>query len=130
MTRGERNGNPGNIRIVHGITWVGQSDTQTDELFVQFKDPIYGIRAIVRIMRAYKRQGLLTLSEAIDRYAPPNENNSEAYVTSVCTQCGVNPDDAVDFDTIMPQLVSAIIRHENSEMIYMPAQIADGIALA
>ena len=130
MTRGEKNNNPGNVRIVPGVTWLGQSDTQADESFVQFKDPAYGIRAIVRIMRSYKRQGLLTLSEAIDRWAPPNENNSEAYVTSVCTQCGLGPDDAVDFDTIMPQLVSAIIRHENSEMIYMPAQIADGIALA
>ena len=130
MTRGERNNNPGNVRIVHGVTWLGQSDTQTDEAFVQFTDPTYGIRATVRIVRAYKREGLLTLSEAIDRYAPPNENNSETYVTEVCTQCGLGPDDAVDFDTIMPQLVSAIIRHENGEMIYTPQQIADGIALA
>ena len=130
MTRGERNNNPGNVRIVHGVTWVGQSDMQTDESFVQFKESAYGIRAIVRIMRAYKLEGLVTLSEVIDRWAPPNENNSEAYVTSVCTQCGLGPDDAVDFGAIMPQLVSAIIRHENGEMIYTPQQIADGIALA
>lgn len=97
---------------------------------MQFKDPVYGVRAIVRIMRSYQRQGLLTLSEAIDRWAPANENNSAAYVTAVCTQCGVSPDDIVDFDAIMPHLVSAIIRHENGEQIYTPQQINDGIALA
>lgn len=130
MTRGERLNNPGNIRHVPGITWVGQAELQPDESFVCFTDPVYGIRAIVRILRAYKRQGLVTLSEAIDRWAPPNENNSHAYVADVCTQCKVGPDDAVDFDEIMPQLVSAIIRHENGQVIYSAQQIQQGIALA
>ena len=37
---------------------------------------------------------------------------------------------AVDFDQIMPQLIYAIIKRENGEVIYTPQQIADGIALA
>lgn len=130
MTRGERNNSPGNIRHVPGVTWQGQSAIQTDDAFVQFDNPVYGIRAIVRIMRSYKRQGLNTLGDAIDRWAPPNENNSDAYIAAVCKDCGVDADTVVDFDQIMPQLVKAIIRHENGEMIYRDDQINSGITLA
>lgn len=130
MTRGERNHNPGNIRLVPGVQWLGESSTQTDDAFVQFSDPIYGIRAIARIMASYERRGLNTLADAINRWAPPNENDSDAYVTDVCKQCGVEPDDVVDFKMVMPQLVKAIIRHENGEVIYTEDQINRGIALA
>jgi len=130
MTRGERNNNPGNIRTVAGTVWQGQSPTQTDDAFVQFIDPVYGIRAIVKIFGSYEREGLNTLSEAIDRWAPPNENNSAAYVTAVCGQCNISPDTVVDFSSIMPQLVRAIIQHENGEVIYSTQQISDAISLS
>jgi len=130
LTRGELNRNPGNVRRVQGVTWQGESPYQTDSAFVQFSDVAYGIRAIVRIMRSYKRQGLNTIGEAIDRWAPPNENNSAAYVSAVCRDCGIGADDVVDFDTIMPQLVKAIINHENGECVYTNDQILDGIKLA
>lgn len=130
MTRGERNNNPGNIRHVQGVTWRGQSVDQPDDAFVTFDDPVYGIRAIVRIMRSYERQGLNTIAEAIDRWAPPNENNSDAYVTDVCTRIGCEPDDHVDFNAVMAQLVKAIIHHENGENIYTDDQVNQGIALA
>jgi hypothetical protein len=130
MERGERNNNPGNIRHVPGVTWVGQSFSQTDPAFVQFTDPVYGIRAIVRIMRSYERQGITTLGEAIDRWAPPNENNSQAYVDDVCQQCGIAAETPVSLESILPQLVKAIIRHEEGEQPYTDQQIQQGIALA
>lgn len=133
MSRGIRNNNPGNIRKVAGITWLGQGVPNgefTDPDFVQFTDPTYGIRAIVRIMRSYERQGLNTIGEAIDRWAPPNENNSAAYVNAVCQDCSLEADDIVDLNSIMPQLVKAIIRHENGSQPYTDDQINQGIALA
>jgi hypothetical protein len=130
MTRGERNNNPGNVRHVAGVTWQGQAPEQTDSAFVQFSDPVYGIRAIVRIMRSYERQGINTVGEAIDRWAPPNENNSAAYVAAVCKDCNVGPDEPVSLETIMPKLVRAIIQHENGEDIYSDEQLSQGIALA
>ena len=130
MTRGERNNNPGNIRFVRGVTWIGQSTDQTDPQFVQFTDPLYGIRAIARIMRSYKRQGLNTLGDAIDRWAPPNENNSQAYVDDVCMRCDKAADETVDFDDIMTGLVKAIIFHENGEVTYSYDEIKIGIGLA
>lgn len=130
MTRGERNNNPGNVRHVPGVVWNGQTPEQRDNAFVQFTDPVYGIRAIVRILRAYENQGIQTLADAIDRWAPPNENNSGAYVEAVCKDCNRNPDQLVSLNSIMPQLVVAIIRHENGENIYTADQITRGIALA
>ena len=130
MTRGIANNNPGNIRHVLGVTWQGQAPVQTDPAFVDFIDPVWGIRAIVRIMRAYKKEGLNTIAEAIDRWAPPNENNSTAYVADVCSHIGCLPNDFLDFDTVMPDLVKAIIKHENGEQPYTDDQISRGIALA
>lgn len=129
-TRGERNNNPGNIRYVAGVTWKGQSSTQTDPAFVQFTNPIYGIRAIVRVMHSYENDGVYTIRDAIDRWAPPNENNSQAYIAAVCKDCGVGATDVVSLDSIMPQLVTAIIQHENGQCVYTGDQITQGITLA
>jgi hypothetical protein len=130
MTRGERNNNPCNIRHVVGTVWDGQSDTQTDDAFVQFTDPIYGIRACARILASYDREGLQTLSEVIDRWAPPNENNSLAYVSDVCNRCDTDPNDPIDIMAWRAKIITAIIWHENSQCMYTPDQIAQGIALA
>lgn len=130
MTRGEANNNPGNIRHVPGVLWQGQSLRQNDSAFVQFDDPAYGIRAIVRIIRSYENRGIDTIQKAIDRWAPPNENNSEAYVADVCVRCNVTPDEPVSLESIMVLLVTAIIYHENGECPYSADQISKGIAIA
>ena len=130
LPRGIRNNNPGNIRHVAGTTWVGQSLQQTDESFVQFTDPVYGIRAIARILRSYYRQGVVTIGDMIDRWAPPNENNSQAYVDAVCQECQQPPEAVVDLTMTLPSMVKAIIRHENGEIPYTDEQIHQGIRLA
>jgi hypothetical protein len=126
---GIRNNNPGNIRRVAGVKWYGEDDMQVDPAFVQFTNPIYGIRAIARVMKTYEQRGINTLREAIDRWAPPNENNSQAYVEAVCQDCAIGPDDVVSLQTILPQLVKAIIQHENGEQPYTDRQISVGISL-
>lgn len=130
VPRGLRNNNPGNIRRVDGVIWRGQEATQTDPDFVQFLTPEYGIRAIARILHNYKREGLNTIKQAINKWAPPNENITSAYVEDVCQRCSYKPDDVVDFDAIMPQLVKAIIVHENAMQPYPDVQINKGISLA
>lgn len=129
VPRGVRNNNPGNIRHNQAVTWLGQEATQTDLDFVQFITPEYGIRAIARILQSYKREGLNTIQSAINRWAPPNENNTTAYINSVCQDCNLKPDTVVDFDTIMPTLIKAIIQHENGVQPYSDSTINKGIAL-
>ncbi|WP_411512178.1 hypothetical protein [Escherichia coli] len=56
-----------------------------------------------------------TIREVIERWAPPHENNTLAYVNEVSKAVGVELDrfiDLHDYETLRP-LVEAIIRHEN-----------------
>lgn len=129
LPRGIRNNNPGNIR--HGNTvWSGQAEHQEDPDFVQFISPEFGIRAIVKIMHSYARIGVNTINGVIHRWAPPNENDTGAYIAAVCQECAIGPDEKVVLDMIMPTLVKAIVRHENGQQPYSDAQIQAGIALA
>lgn len=119
--RGIRNNNPGNIRW--GDEWEGLvSETQrTDESFCQFTSPEYGIRAMIIILRKYNRQyGLRTVSEIINRWAPPVENDTDSYVNSVAKHIGVVPDQKIDTNDsrIIIPLLEAIIQHENGSQPY------------
>ncbi|WZK99002.1 endolysin [Escherichia phage Dru_SM1] len=138
--RGIRNNNPGNIRW--GDNWQGlvPADKRTDKSFAQFTQPIYGIRALAKILTNYtKREGLPnvgkknidTVREIIARWAPPNENDTEAYIRSVAKAIGVQPNDPINvFDkAIMSGLVKAIIRHENGMMPYTDDVINRAIAM-
>lgn len=127
VPRGIRNNNPGNIR--HGDqVWQGQALNQDDPAFVQFSSPEYGIRAIAKILDTYQREGITTISQAIERWAPPSENDTDAYIKAVCisTNCAF---DAPLADNI-PGVIKAIIQHENGEQPYTDDQINAGITLA
>jgi hypothetical protein len=128
--RGIRNNNPGNIRRQDGVTWHMQSAVQDDLSFVKFDKPEYGIRAMVRILRSYQRRGIDTINDVINSWSPPSENDTKAYVSAVCAFCMREPEDKIKLDDIMPELVQAIIWHENGSNPYTPDQIAAGIALA
>ncbi|GFM85395.1 hypothetical protein PSCICO_07940 [Pseudomonas cichorii] len=144
--RGIRNFNPGNIRHAKGVRWQGQAASQADTDFVQFTDPRWGIRAIARVLITYqdKRRAadgsrIDTVREIIERWAPPNENNTEAYVISVAGVLQIGPNDETidvyDYAT-MRTLVMAIVRHENGTgslpggQWYGDNVIKEGLALA
>lgn len=119
--RGIRNNNPGNIRW--GDDWKGlvPKPERTDKSFCQFVKPEYGIRAMIIILRNYQRKhGLNTVSGIIKRWAPPNENDTQAYINSVAQATGVSPDQPIDTSDsrFMMKLLPAIIRHENGEQPY------------
>lgn len=125
--RGLRNNNAGNIR--HGDKWQGMSDTQTDKSFIQFTDPIYGIRAINRILRTYQRRGINTVSGVISRWAPPNENDTGAYISAVASKLNVEPNEVIDLEIFAPELTEAIIKHENGLQPYDVATINQGVTM-
>lgn len=129
-TRGLRNNNPGNIR--HGNSaWQGMSGQQTDSAFVQFDDPAYGIRALAKLLKNYQsRHGLNTIREVINRWAPPNENDTGSYVNSVAQKVQISPDQQINVEEHLPALVTAIIRHENGSQPYSDAVVMEGIRLS
>lgn len=130
--RGIRNSNPGNIRLSKTV-WQGEAPDQTDPAFVVFTSPAYGIRALAKTLESYQvEDGCNTIRQIIDRWAPPNENNTAAYVASVARACGVMPDAPVLVRTplVMTELVKAIIHQENGEQPYDDATIAEGLSMA
>ena len=93
MNRGQRNNNPLNIR--HSADqWQGAREEQTDPAFVQFKNDAWGYRAAWRVLQTYSRHfrkhGMqLTIKSIIQRWAPPSENHTEAYIRSVSSLGGL-----------------------------------------
>lgn len=130
MTRILRNHNPGNIRLT-ATQWQGQvpATQQTDPDFVQFTDPLYGIRAIERILLNYAARGLHSVQDIIRTWAPPNENDTAAYIADVARELNVSPTTPLT-TTSHPALIGAIIRHENGAQPYSDATLRQGIALA
>ena len=86
--RGLRNNNPLNIR--HSASrWQGARAKQTDKSFVQFTSLTMGYRAAWRILESYynyyeKKQTPFTPRNIILRWAPPTENDTEAYLKAIC----------------------------------------------
>ena len=140
LPRGISNCNPGNIDRHPGVHWQGQAaDQSKDPRFVVFLAPEWGIRAIARILLTYQtarkaRDGsrIDTIREIIDRWAPPNENNTGAYARHVAELTGIDVNqkiDVRDYDT-MRALVVAIITHENGTQPYSDEQITAGLEQA
>ncbi|EOC1103883.1 hypothetical protein AAAW41_003069 [Cronobacter sakazakii] len=129
--RGIRNNNPGNLEASDSNPWQGQ--TGSDGRFAKFETPEHGIRALGRNLLSYQRQGIDTVNDIINRWAPPEDNNDTAsYIQAVCAQLGVEPNQPVnasDPDTLKA-LCAAIIHHENGEQPYNAQQLSTGVNAA
>lgn len=80
MKRGTRNNNPGNLKLTT-LAWRGKipNSENTDGTFEQFESMAYGIRALYRTLITYaNKYGLRSVSDIIDRWAPPGENSENA----------------------------------------------------
>ena len=130
-TRGIRNNNPGNIRYT-GTAWEGLSDPPSDGTFCVFTDPVYGIRALARILTNYVGADNVrpTVTGLISRWAPPSENDTASYIADVSSRLGVDPNATLDLSSSLPELVGAIISHENVVNPYDPTLIVRGVSLA
>ena len=149
VPRGIRNNNPGNIRV--GDKWQGLMDPadmtaaqKREKEFCVFAEPKWGIRALARLLIAYKdKHGLNTVAGIINRWAPPKgksptkgayTQNTSGYIAHVCALTGFGPDEAIDVYRyeVMRPLVEAITLHENGikEMPYDDLTIREGLRLA
>ncbi len=133
LPRGIRNHNPGNVRW--GADWLGlkKDGKLQDPSFCVFVAPVFGIRALAKVLINYKKiHGLNTVRQIISRYAPPNENQTAAYIQSVAKQLGVFPDTVIDIEErgVLTVFIKAVIRMENGIQPYSGETIQQGIELA
>jgi hypothetical protein len=109
--RNVRLNNPGNVDRT-SIVWQGMSAIQSDPRFITFVAPQWGFRCAARILLGDYREGCVTIHELIDRWAPPVENNTSAYVTDVAARLHVGIDETLTLPTQLLPLLKAIAIHE------------------
>ncbi|MDT0603484.1 virion protein [Thalassotalea castellviae] len=122
---GIRNNNAGNLRAYNGWQeWQGAIGTNNG--FIVFDTPENGLRAMARTLRTYRNiYNLSTVQEIISRWAPTNENDTQAYIQSVSSRTGFEPWEPLRMDDY-PLLMAAITRHENGQQPYTNEQIQTG----
>lgn len=127
---GLRNNNPGNLRP--GDAWQGM--TGTNGGFVVFKDIAYGIRAMATdIGNDIRLDGLNTLRKLINEYAPPSENDTQAYINRMVGYTGFSADQVLPADR--DTLRKLIRGHMNVELgpmysaMVTDADIEEGLQL-
>ena len=143
LPRGIRNHNPGNIRRNPSVQWRGAApaEAQTDQEFVVFSAPEWGLRAIVRVLLSYDRHGVRTPAAIANRWAPAEgrrpdgttyTQDSAAYARHLAAAIGCGLHDLLDLRnaTIMHALVAAIVRHENGQQPYARDLIDRALDLA
>lgn len=128
--RGLRNNNPGNI-VRTQDKWRGASrDQSADSRFVVFDSPVWGLRALARVLRGYVAGGHNSIAKIISRWAPVNENNTAAYVQAVSRSMGVGAAAPLALDdATMARLMAAIVQHENGRQPFDSATFQKAIEL-
>ncbi len=144
--RGVRNNNPGNIDYNRRNAWEGQLglELQMGRLaprFARFNTPENGIRALGKLLLNYRGKdgmpgvggpGIDTVRETINRWAPGNENNTEAYIAAVAKKLGVKANDVINIEdpSTLRIMVGSIIAHECANYRYPDAVFSEGVRRA
>lgn len=116
--RGIRNNNPLNIR--KGNNWQGERPNQTDPAFEEFVSMEMGLRAGFKLLRNYiigyggKKEKCNTIEAIVKRWAPPSENNTTAYIRTICNITGLHSRERIFFTNreVMCKLVRAMVFQE------------------
>lgn len=138
--RAVRNNNPLNIRV--GEPWQGlmprgsMSPAQAAETeFCVFANAAMGFRAAAETFHTYAlRDGVTTVAQAVHRWAPPNENNTSAYVQAVCDYCALLPVSTMPFpngtDAQKATWLKAFSIHECGGWFFSMDDLYSGVRLA
>lgn len=113
--RGYRNNNPCNIRC-SSEKWQGEVQPSKDKSFKQFETMAYGFRAVFKLLHNYNvKYSCKTLTQMINRFAPPCENDTGSYVRQVAEASRVDPNSNINTKNkdIMTSIVMAMAKVEN-----------------
>ena len=139
--RGIRNNNPGNIDFNPRNDWQGQLGKESSGRFAIFDSPENGIRAAGKLLLNYRGKdglpgvgapGIDTPLEFISRWAPSNENDTQAYAAAVAKRLEVRTSDPINIKdpATLRGMVLGIIIHENGGNPYKDQVIDEGVRRA
>ena len=109
-TRNFRLNNPGNIDRTN-IKWQGIAADQPDPRFINFISPAWGFRAMARIIKGHFEQ-FNTVTLIVSRWAPPEENDTAAYIADVAKLMNVDARRILLWDIDALGLLRSIAIHE------------------
>lgn len=120
LPRGIRNNNPLNIRISSSM-WLGKVENNTDGSFEQFTSMTMGIRAAIKLVCRYIRDGVNTVDAIINRWAPPVENNTSMYIDRVCRLADLTPFQKIETKhrNAICRMLWAMTQVENGQVIHI-----------
>lgn len=74
-----------------------------------------GLQALDGNLARYGQQGVNTISGVIGKWAPPNENDTQAYIKDVATRLGIDPNQQIDLSKplVRHAIGTAIALHES-----------------
>jgi len=131
IPRDERDHNPLNIRR-DGTDWEGLAPQQPDPDFCSFTSDVFGFRAAFRILITYAdKYKIDTVNALINRWAPPSENDTAAYIAKVCKRTGFAPTETLAIKTwaVSRKLIYAMTEVESGalfEQNFKPNDLAEG----
>ena len=109
--------NPLNIRYNPMNQWQGQTGGYNG--FAVFSTTTKGFRAAILILLRYIFLGYNTPRKIIARWAPPSENDTEAYVRTVCKRTKLAEDTVIGNAQVLQDLVLAMAFVESGKP-YLP----------
>ena len=115
-TAGINNNNPGNIRSQSGG-------------FMKYKTLGEGINAMHKqLLRYQDKYGLNTISEIVNRWAPPSENDTAAYIRDISKYTGFGPNQSINLHdpAVLAALQAAMIGHETGNRSFSAARLLGG----
>jgi len=138
IVRALRNSNPGNLR--QGPPWYGLMPPaqmtpaqRAETAFAVFESPVYGFRALGIVLLNYQREHHLdTIRQIVTRWAPPNENDTAAYIEHVAQAMQTGSDVPLNLsaDNTLRGLMRAIAVHESGGWFFEDADLDAGAAAA
>jgi hypothetical protein len=81
----------------------------------QYPDMQTGLTALDNNLQSYGKQGVNTVAGVISKWAPPNENDTQAYIKDVSQRLGIPANQKIDLTNPLQRqaLSTAIALHEN-----------------
>src|SRR5262245_54673346 len=114
--RGFRNNNFGNI-IDSPFARSQPGYVGSDGKFAIYDTPQSGMGALDSLLSSDGRRGINTVEGAINRWAPPSENNTNAYAGFVSNKMGLQPGATIDLSdpAVRQMMAQHIATYENGK---------------